>query len=120
VPGPEQSQLQTYFGAWSASTGDADWGLRPLFYSKGAPPRLYNVGYYSNPDVDKDIEGGLATPDPAKRAALYADAQKRIWDDAPWIFLGVDRILYAHAKNLANVYQIPDGGLLLDEGSYVS
>jgi glutathione transport system substrate-binding protein len=112
------SQLQMYTGGWSSSTGDADWGLRPLFWSKGVPPTLYNVGYYSNPDVDRDLEGALATADDAKRAKLYADAQQRIWKDAPWIFLGVDHILAAHAKSLTGVYQIPDGGLLIDEGSF--
>jgi glutathione transport system substrate-binding protein len=120
VAGPQESQLQTYFGAWSSSTGDADWGLRPLFWGNGAPPRLYNVGYYRNDAVDKDIEDALATADSAKRAQLYASAQKRIWDDAPWVFLGVDRVLAAHAKKLTGVYQIPDGGLLLDEGAYAA
>ena len=120
VPGPEQSQLQTYFGAWSSSTGDADWALRPLFWGQGFPPKLYNVGYYHNPDVDNDLEDALQTADSSKRAELYADAQKRIWNDAPWIFLGVDRNLAAHSKKLSGVYQIPDGGLLLDEGSYMA
>ncbi|MBV8577439.1 MAG: glutathione ABC transporter substrate-binding protein [Acetobacteraceae bacterium] len=120
VPGPEQSQLQTYYGAWSSSTGDADWGLRPLFWGQAFPPKLYNVGYYQNPEVDHDLEGGLSTADPATRAQFYTDAQKRIWNDAPWIFLGVDRNLYAHAKKLNGVYQMPDGGLLLNLGEYVA
>jgi glutathione transport system substrate-binding protein len=118
VQKPEDSQLQMYQGAWSSSTGDADWGLRPLFSSKGYPPALYNVGYYHNADVDSDLEAGLSTADPAKRATAYADAQKRIWEDAPWIFLGVDHILAAHAGNLTGVYQIPDGGLLIEEGAF--
>jgi glutathione transport system substrate-binding protein len=118
VQKPEDSQLQMYQGAWSSSTGDADWGLRPLFSSKGYPPALYNVGYYHSAEVDADLEAGLSTADPAKRATAYADAQKRIWQDAPWIFLGVDHILAAHASNLTGVYQIPDGGLLIEEGAF--
>jgi glutathione transport system substrate-binding protein len=120
VQKPDDSQLQMYYGGWSASTGDADWGLRPLFWTGGFPPVLYNVGYYSNPDVDKDLVGGLSTADASARAQFYADAQSRIWKDAPWIFLGVDRILAAHSKKLASVYQMPDGGLLIDEGSFIS
>ena len=62
-----------HYTAWSASTGDADWGLRPLFGGKAAfPPVLFNTAYYSNPIVDKDIEAGLTTADPSKRAAAYA------------------------------------------------
>lgn len=120
VPNAEASQLKTYIGAWSASTGDADWGLRPLFWSKGAPPVLYNVGYYKNDKVDAAIEGGLGTADRAKRAAYYAEAQKLIWNDAPWIFLGIDRNIAGQAKNLTGVYQMPDSQLLVDEGSFTS
>ncbi|MBV9656272.1 MAG: glutathione ABC transporter substrate-binding protein [Acetobacteraceae bacterium] len=118
VPSAEESQLQTYLGAWSASTGDADWGLRPLFWSKGAPPRLFNVGYYKNDEVDAAIEGGLGTADASKRGGFYAQAQKLIWEDAPWIFLGVDRNLAGQAKTLAGVYQMPDSQLLIEEGSF--
>ncbi len=118
VQKPEDSQLQMYTGGWSSSTGDADWGLRPLFWGQGFPPKLYNVGYYHNPDVDKGLEGALETADPAKRGELYATVQAQIWKDAPWIFLGVDHILAAHSKKLTGVYQIPDGGLLIDEGSF--
>jgi glutathione transport system substrate-binding protein len=117
VQKPEDSQLQLYTGAWSSSTGDADWGLRPLFWTQAGPPKLYNVGYYSNKDVDADLEAALATAEPKKRAALYADAQKRIWDDAPWIFLGVDRNLSAQSKKLSGLYMIPDGGLLIEEAA---
>jgi glutathione transport system substrate-binding protein len=117
VQKPEDSALQLYTGAWSSSTGDADWGLRPLFWTQAGPPKLYNVGYYSNKDVDADLEGALATADPKKRAALYADAQKRLWDDAPWIFLGVDRNLSAQSKKLTGLHMIPDGGLLIEEAA---
>ena len=117
VQKPEDSQLQLYTGAWSSSTGDADWGLRPLFWTQGWPPKLYNVGYYSNKSVDADLESALATADSNKRAALYADAQKLIWNDAPWIFVGVDRNLSAQSKKLTGLYMIPDGGLLIEEAA---
>ncbi len=120
VPTAEESQVQTYLGAWSASTGDADWGLRPLFWSKAWPPRLFNVGYYKNDAVDAAIEGGLGTADADKRRGFYAQAQKLIWDDAPWIFLGVDRNLAGQAKALTGVYQMPDSQLLIEEGSFAA
>jgi glutathione transport system substrate-binding protein len=117
VQKPEDSQLQMYWGGWSSSTGDADWGLRPLFWGKGAPPVLYNVGYYHNPDVDKDLEAALETADADQRRKLYADAQARIWKDAPWIFLAVDHILAGQSKKLSGMYQIADGGLLIEEAA---
>lgn len=117
VQRPADSDLELYQGAWSSSTGDADWGLRPLFGSQAFPPKLFNVGYYSNKDLDDKLAAALATADSSKRAALYADAQKLVWNDAPWIFLGVDRNLSAQSKKLNGLYMIPDGGLLIEEAA---
>lgn len=117
VQKPEDAQIKMYYGGWSSSTGDADWGLRPLLWGKGFPPKLYNTAYYSNPEVDAAIEGAIATADPARRGALYARAQALIWQDAPWIFLGVESILAAHTKRLTGLYRIPDGGLLVEEAA---
>ena len=117
VQKPEDAQIQTYYGGWSSSTGDADWGLRPLLWGQGFPPKLYNTAYYSNPDVDKALEAAIATADPAKREALYKDAQAKIWKDAPWIFLGVENVLSARSKKLTGMYRIPDGGLLIEEAA---
>jgi len=115
---PEESHLQMYYGHWSSSTGDADWALRPLFATRSFPPHLYNVGYYSNPHVDKDLQGGLRTADPAKRAKFYANAQEQIWKDAPWIFLSVGNLLAGQDKSLQDAYLLPDSGMLIDGARY--
>jgi glutathione transport system substrate-binding protein len=118
VPKPDDSTLEMYIGIWGTATGDADWALRPLFASASFPPHLYNVGYYSNPAVDRNLEAGLATADASKRAAAYADAQKLIWDDAPWIFLATPNNLSGQAKNLNEAYLVPNGGLLIDAAKF--
>lgn len=118
VKKPDESHLEMYYGGWSSSTGDADWALRPLFATASFPPSLYNVGYYSSKAVDAALKSGLETADPAKRGAAYATAQKQIWDDAAWVFLGVERILDALDKNLEDAYRLPDGGLMIDAAKY--
>ena len=70
---------------------------------------FYNTAYYSNADVDKDVSDALLTTDAAKQQQLYADAQQRIWKDAPWIFLTTDRTLAAESKKLSGFYVMPDG-----------
>ena len=115
VQKPEDADVQMYTGAWSSSTGDADWGLRTLFTKMAFPPTLYNTAYYSSPEVEKAIQDGLATADPAKRAAAYADAQAKIWHDAPWIFLCVENILAAQTKALSGVYRIADGTMVMED-----
>jgi glutathione transport system substrate-binding protein len=118
VSKPEDATVQTYYIGWSASTGDADWQFRPLFSSMGFPPSLFNVSYYKNDTVDKDVQDALLTADPGIRGKAYADAQKRVWEDAPAVWLSVDHILDAKAKNLKGAYRIPDGGFLLGEAEF--
>lgn len=118
VQKPEDSQLELYYGAWSSSTGDADWAMRPLFATSAFPPVLYNVGYYSNSAVDASLQGALETADPEKRGMLYGDAQKRIWDDAAWVFLGVEKVIGGRDKSLQDAYRLADGGMMIDGAKY--
>ena len=116
---PADAQVQMNYAGWSASTGDADWQFRPLFSSMGFPPALFNVAYYKNPTVDRDVMDALLTADPAIRGKAYVDAQKRVWDDAPAVWLTVDHILDAKAKNLQGAYRLPDGGYQLEASEFV-
>ncbi len=117
VQKPEDATMQMDYSGWSSSTGDADWGLRPLLHSKSFPPNMFNIAYYQSPATDKAIEAGLASADAGKRAAAYKEAQAQIWKDAPWIFLSVDRLLAGQSKKLSGVYYIPDGGLLTEDAA---
>jgi glutathione transport system substrate-binding protein len=108
VKGPDDATIVMLYGGWSSSTGDADWGMRPMLYTKAFPPVLFNMAWYSNPVTDAAIEGGLATVDPTKRAAAYAKAQAQVWQDAPWIFLQVDHNLAAYSKKLHGAFMRPD------------
>jgi glutathione transport system substrate-binding protein len=108
VQKPEDATIVMLYGGWSSSTGDADWGMRPMLYTKSFPPVLSNLAWYSNPVTDAAIEGGLATTDPSKRAGAYAKAQAQVWQDVPWIFLGVDHNLAAYSKKLHGAFMRPD------------
>lgn len=118
VEKPEDATVQMYYGGWSASTGDADWGIRPLLYSQSFPPAMFNVAYFKDAKVDAAIEGAISTADPAKRAEFYAEAQKAAWAGAPWIFLGENQNISAKSKTLSGVYMLPDRGFLLEEAAF--
>ncbi|MDI6824333.1 MAG: glutathione ABC transporter substrate-binding protein [Bacillota bacterium] len=81
----QESPYELFLLGWAPSTGDADWGLRPLLGTDMAD----NNALYSNPGLDKMLADAAAESDRAKRKALYADIQKLIMDEAPWIFLHV-------------------------------
>lgn len=109
VKDAKTAPIRMYYGSWSASTGEADWALRPLLATNAWPPVFYNTAYYSNPAVDKDIADALLTTDTAKRKQLYDNAQDLVWKDAPWAFLVTDRILSVQSKKLSGFYLMPDG-----------
>ncbi|WP_019119831.1 glutathione ABC transporter substrate-binding protein GsiB [Brevibacillus massiliensis] len=111
VQNPQDAGVELYYGGWSSSTGDADWGIRPLLAGESIPPKSYNTAYYQNPEVDKLIQAALQTVDPEKRKQAYADIQKRIWDDAPWVGLVVEDTISGKKNYLEGVYLQPDGAL---------
>ena len=115
VQKPEDATIVMLYGGWSSSTGDADWGMRPMLYTRSFPPVLSNLAWYSNPVTDAAIEAGLATTDTAKRAAAYGQAQAQAWKDVPWIYLGVDHNLAAYSKKLHGAFMRPDQQFHLTE-----
>ena len=115
APNPATAPVRMYYTGWSSSTGEADWGLRPLLASESFPPKLFNTAYYKSVKVDADIANALTTTDRVQKTALYKDAQTEIWKDAPWAFLVTEKLLYARSKNLKGMYVMPDGSFNFDE-----
>ena len=108
---PKTAKVRMYYIGWSASTGEADWALRPLLSKEGWPPGLNNAAYYSNPKVDDLIAKALRAVRDSERAALYKEAQEQIYKDAPWAPLVVEKIMSASAKRLSGVYVMPDSNI---------
>lgn len=112
---PEDAQMRMLYTGWSASTAEADWGIRPLLATAEQPPRGYNTSYYSNKFVDDSLIKALATTDRAEKTKIYTAIQQQIWKDAPWIFLVTEKNVYAHAKNLKDFYVMPDGSFFFED-----
>ena len=47
-----------------------------------------NTSFYSVPEVDQLLNQANQETDQTKRKALFNQAEKRIVDDAPWLFIG--------------------------------
>lgn len=103
------------FGGWSSSTGDADWGLRPLLSTPGFPPNLSNYGFFSDSIVDNLVETGLSSADPSVRREAYFELQDHVWDKAPWGYLFVDTMISAKQKGLSGIFMMPDGAFNVEE-----
>ena len=109
--GQKESGVRMFYTGWTASTGEADWALSPLFASQNWPPTLFNTAFYSNPQVDKDLADALKTTKPEEKARLYKDAQDIIWKESPWVPL----VVAAHNKALTGFYIMPDTGFSFDD-----
>ncbi|WOZ76097.1 glutathione ABC transporter substrate-binding protein GsiB [Kosakonia sacchari] len=117
--GQEQSGVRMFYTGWSASTGEADWALSPLFASWNWPPTQFNTAFYSNPQVDKDLAEALKTTDAAEKEQLYKQAQDLIWQESPWVPLVVEKLVSAHNKKLTGFYIMPDTGFSFDNADLV-
>jgi glutathione transport system substrate-binding protein len=115
APDPKTAKVRMYYAGWSASTGEADWALRPLLATEAWPPKLNNTAYYSNEKVDGFIAGALKSVDEKEKTELYRQAQEQIMKDAPWAPLVTEKSLYATNKRLSGVYVMPDGNISADD-----
>lgn len=113
--GQKESGVRLFYTGWSASTGEANWALTPLFATQSWPPTIFNTAFYSNTKVDNDLADALKTTDSSRKAALYKDAQDQIWQDKPWVPLVVEKLVSAKTKSLSGFYVMPDTSFSFDD-----
>ncbi len=82
----KRREFNGYMLGWAGSTGDPDQVVQALFHSSRAG-QTWNLGAYADRKTDALIEAGGTTLDLAKRRAIYADLQKQLFEDVPWIFM---------------------------------
>lgn len=96
-----------YFAGWATVTRDADFPLWRNFHA-GEATITGNQLRYANKDVDKLIEQGQETIEPQARKRIYADAQRLIWHDAPWLFLYWPELIHGVDKRVRGFRQEPN------------
>jgi peptide/nickel transport system substrate-binding protein len=80
-----RGNFQMYTLQWVGVT-DPDM-LRRVYHSKQAPPAGLNRVFYQNPEVDGLIDAAAKAVSDDQRKALYAEAQRLIAQDVPYISL---------------------------------
>ncbi|MCS7240763.1 MAG: glutathione ABC transporter substrate-binding protein [Candidatus Bipolaricaulota bacterium] len=101
-----EATFDMFMLGWGCVTLDADYGLFPLFHTSEWSPKS-NRSFYSNPVVDALLEKGRVTPDPEARKAIYAEAIKVLWEDAPWIFLHYEVQINAQSTKVKGLIHHP-------------
>ncbi|CAM5373666.1 ABC transporter substrate-binding protein [Streptomyces purpurascens] len=69
------------------STGDPDFGLYTLLHSSLAGDGFNNMARYDNPAVDRALDNGRRSQDPAEREAAYDKLQRALVQDPGYTFL---------------------------------
>src|SRR5690606_3032441 len=71
---------------WGWVAPDTDTGHNQTYSSRFAGI-FPNWGSCSHPEVDALLDEAVATLDTDKQAELYAEAEKKIWEDAAHLFM---------------------------------
>ncbi|MGL4653999.1 MAG: ABC transporter substrate-binding protein [Cetobacterium sp.] len=95
----EKGNFDMFLGSWGTVTGDADYGLYPMFHSKsmGSPG---NRSFYSNQEVDILLDKGKVTADQNERLKIYEEAQQKIVHDTPHVMLYNSVIIVGAQKDI--------------------
>jgi peptide/nickel transport system substrate-binding protein len=103
---PLDEQVQSHQAVllgWGYWLYDPHPQLVGQFHSSQWPDKGLAPAFYKNTRVDELLDQAAATVDEAKRTQLYVEASKLIWDDAPWIFLHVQKYFLAAKANLKDL-----------------
>ncbi|MCM1012003.1 MULTISPECIES: ABC transporter substrate-binding protein [unclassified Brevibacterium] len=88
--------------SWQPDYPSAFGNIQPLFDSSQIGGGNYNISRYSNPEVDDLIQQATETVDAAAAEKIWAEADKRIMEDAPIVPLTYNRNSFLHGSNVEN------------------
>lgn len=99
---------------WSTVTGDADYGMYPMFHSEnhGTPG---NRTFIANDELDRLLLEARQNPDPDERQALYSEAQQILVEEAPMLYIHHQEFLIAVSDDVQGLWQHPTGILMLKD-----
>ena len=99
---------QMYSMRWIGGNQDPDI-FEYVFDSSSFPPKRANRTFYSNPRVDELIRAGRSTLDQRKRKIIYAEIQRIVAEDLPYINLWyLDNVL-VHTNRVHGIELNPAG-----------
>ncbi|HTC49610.1 MAG TPA: ABC transporter substrate-binding protein [Candidatus Aquilonibacter sp.] len=99
--------FQLYSLRWIGGNEDPD--IFSVFDSSRFPPNGANRGYYANPKVDALIDRGRREVDPEVRKSIYAELQRILANELPYINLWyLDNVL-VHNRRVRDLRLNPAG-----------
>jgi len=104
----QHGAFQMYGLRWIGGNEDPDI-FEYAFHSSKFPPNGANRDYYSNPKVDALIDEARKEVDPKLRKPLYAEVQRILAEDLPYINLWYLDNVMVHTNRVRNLTLNPAG-----------
>jgi glutathione transport system substrate-binding protein len=111
----EEAEHRLYVLGWTTLTGDADYGLYPLFHSGEWAKRGTNASFFKNEKLDQLLDMARSTANPNERKRLYKEAMTLIVEEAPWIFLYSEIEMTGVSANVKDIVVQPTEGVIVKQ-----
>lgn len=80
-----KGEADSFWLSWKADYPDPENFLFPVFHSSNWGS-AGNRARFKDPGIDKLIEDAQREPDEKKRLYYYSEAERRVTEEAPWVF----------------------------------
>ena len=103
---PARASVDVHLLGWAPQYLDASQAMQ-VFDPNLIPPHGLATSYYDNANVTALINKALVEPNRDVRAQEYCEAQKQVWNDAPWIFLWVQKFPIVYSAQVTGIGSVP-------------
>ena len=104
----DNNAFDAFMAGWGVVTGDADYGLYPLFHS-AYHPASNRIGIASS-TLDGLLENARSTTVESERISYYFEAQEYLFEAAPFVLLGNNNLFVPTQLNVRNFVVMPHQG----------
>lgn len=94
-----------FISSWYADTLNADSYISPLF----ATDADYNLGNYSNPEMERLLQYAKGIVNPSKKLAAFTEMEKTLMNDVPWVYLVSPELVYTCQPDIIGMVVNPLG-----------
>jgi ABC-type transport system substrate-binding protein len=101
-----QGSAPVFYLDWHADYPDAENFLYPLFHSSNLGGGG-NRAFFSHRGIDSLLETAHRTIDRDARVSLYARIERRVVEEAPWVFLWFPEVTYAVSDRISGFRPSP-------------
>lgn len=99
---------------WTTVTGDADYGMYPLFHSDNFGT-AGNRTFFATDELDSLLEEARQNPDQDERQELYSQAQEILVDEAPMSYIHHSEYLLGVSETVEGLWHHPTGIMMLKD-----